>query len=400
LAGPPSSRRHGRQIACLGLSFALLVLGGGGIANGAAGGSGAGSVGAPETPKLRDTICLTNCIGLGKAVVGSTIQVSGLDMSAASSVSFRPSHGKTRIFAPVSAVTPTSAQAIVPRGARSGALQVSDSYGQTSRPGKEPLLIRPARNLRATGPIHISDAAVSPNKVFYGTRSATLNYVVSSGQPANDLRIDVVSPSGQVVQSFFPPAPASNTTQSVAWDGTGFDGKPVADGWYTFRISTPDGKPLARAKASEETNLGVAVFSFIFPVRGAHDFGGVAARFGAARDGHTHQGQDIMAACGTRLVAARGGTVQYAGYQGDAGNYIVIDQKGSGEDNMYAHLIAPSPLPTGAKVATGQWIGNVGQTGDAVGCHLHFEVWTAPGWYEGGQPYDPLPLLQAWDKYS
>jgi murein DD-endopeptidase MepM/ murein hydrolase activator NlpD len=378
----------------------VLVLGGSGIASAAAGGSSAGSVGAPETPKLRDTICLTSCIGLDRAVVGSTIQVSGLNMSAASSISFRPSHDKTRIFAPVTAVTPTSAQAVVPRGARNGALQVSDSYGQTSRPGKEPLLIRPARSLRATGPIHIADAAVFPNKVFFGSRSATLSYVISSGQPANSLRIDVVSPTGQVVQSFFPPAPASNTTQSVAWNGSGFDGKPVADGWYTFRISTPDGEPLARAKASQEPNLGVAVFSYIFPVRGPHDFGSSEARFGAGRSGHTHQGQDIMAACGTKEVAARGGTIQYNGYQGSAGNYLVIDLKGSQEDMAYMHLAAPSPLPVGAKVATGQYIGDVGETGNAQGCHLHFEIWSAPGWYEGGQPYDPLPLLLAWDKYS
>jgi len=381
-------------------SLALLLLGGTGIASAAAGGSSAGSVGAPETPKLRDTICLTSCIGLGKAVVGSTVQVSGANMEALSTISFRPRHGHERIAAPVTAVTPTSAQAVVPKGSRSGPLQVSDAYGQSSRLGKDSLLIRPPRSLRATGPMHLTDAEVSPNKVFYGTRSATLNYVISSGQPANEMRIDVVSPTGQVVQSFFPPAPASNTTQSVAWNGSGFDGKPVADGWYSFRISTPDGQPLGRAKASAEPNLGVAVFSFVFPVRGPHDFGGAGAGFGAGRAGHTHQGQDIMAPCGTKEVAARGGTVQYAGYQGAAGNYIVIDQKGSGEDNMYAHLIAPSPLQTGDHVATGQWIGNVGQTGDAVGCHLHFEVWTAPGWYEGGQPYDPLPLLEAWDKYS
>ena len=34
-----------------------------------------------------------------------------------------------------------------------------------------------------------------------------------------------------------------------------------------------------------------------------------AGRFGAARRGHVHQGQDVFARCGTPLVAARGGKV-------------------------------------------------------------------------------------------
>jgi murein DD-endopeptidase MepM/ murein hydrolase activator NlpD len=380
-------------------ALALLVTGSG-IASASAGGSGAGSAVAPGTPKLRDTICLTGCVGLRKAVVGSTVQVSGTDMAAVKAITFRGRRPHKRVLAPVTTTTDTSAQAVVPSGVRSGAVRVRDAYGQKSDPGKEPLLVLPKSNLRSSGPAHLLDAQVSPNKVFYGTRSATLNYVVGGGQPTNNLRIDVVTSTGQVVQSFPPTSSAPNTTQTISWNGTGFDGKPVADGWYSFRFSAPDGQPLGRATASDTPNLGVAVFAFIFPVRGPHNFGGASARFGASRDGHTHQGQDVMADCGTPLVAARGGTVQYAGYQGAAGNYIVIDQKGSPEDNMYAHLIAPSPLKTGDRVATGQQIGNVGQTGDATACHLHFEVWSAPGWYEGGQPYDPLPLLKAWDKYS
>ena len=49
---------------------------------------------------------------------------------------------------------------------------------------------------------------------------------------------------------------------------------------------------------------------------------------------------------------------------------------------------------------TGQQIGVVGQTGDASACHLHFEIWGAPGWYEGGSPFDPLADLEKWDAYS
>ena len=101
-----------------------------------------------------------------------------------------------------------------------------------------------------------------------------------------------------------------------------------------------------------------------------------------------------MAACGTPLVAARGGRVQYSGYQAAAGNYIVIDGKGTGFDFAYMHLLEPSPLQEGMTVRTGQPIGIVGETGDATACHLHFEIWTAPGWYEGGSPIDPLPYLE------
>jgi len=140
--------------------------------------------------------------------------------------------------------------------------------------------------------------------------------------------------------------------------------------------------------------------SHVFPVRGKHDFGGAGAAFGSGRAGHSHQGHDVFAACGTPLVAARGGTVQTKKYQSAAGNYLVIDGDGTGVDYAYMHLAEPSPFEAGDKVVTGQRIGSVGDTGDAVGCHLHFEMWTAPGWYEGGRPFDPLRALRAWDSWS
>ena len=47
---------------------------------------------------------------------------------------------------------------------------------------------------------------------------------------------------------------------------------------------------------------------------------------------------------------------------------------------------------------TGQRIAEVGTTGSSSGPHLHFEIWTGGGWYTGGHPIDPLPLLQAWPR--
>jgi murein DD-endopeptidase MepM/ murein hydrolase activator NlpD len=96
------------------------------------------------------------------------------------------------------------------------------------------------------------------------------------------------------------------------------------------------------------------------------------------------------------LIAAHGGTVKFAGFQAAAGNYLVVATD-NGVDQVYMHLRDPALLAAGAPVATAQPIGFVGDTGDAVGCHLHFELWPAPGWQAGGEPVDPLPSLRAWD---
>jgi murein DD-endopeptidase MepM/ murein hydrolase activator NlpD len=257
----------------------------------------------------------------------------------------------------------------------------------------------------SAGALTLLAGETSPRKSFYfGYRYPRLTYTIGSSEPENDLRIDVVDAAGEVVKTFYRENVAPNVAAKVRWDGTTNQGRPAPNGRYSFRISpqsTAAEAPAARkATASTALSLGFAFYGYAFPILGAHEFGMGAGRFGAARTGHTHQGQDVMAACGTPLVAARGGTVQYAGYEGNAGNYIVIDGRGTPDDFMYAHLAESSPLHTGETVRTGQPIGVVGDTGDAQGCHLHFEMWGAPGWYEGGSPFDPLPYLEKWDSYS
>ena len=132
----------------------------------------------------------------------------------------------------------------------------------------------------------------------------------------------------------------------------------------------------------------------VFPVVGKHTYGD---GLGAGRD---HQGQDLLADCGKRVVAAQAGRVQQREYHGAAGNYVVIDGKGQLEDAVYMHLMRRAEVGTGERVAAGETIGRVGDTGNTSACHLHFELWSDPGYYEGGKPIDPEPFLRRWDRAS
>lgn len=152
-------------------------------------------------------------------------------------------------------------------------------------------------------------------------------------------------------------------------------------------------------KIGTKKDLADAQSGWIFPVRGPHTYGD---GIGADRGDHSHQGQDVLADCGTRLVAARGGKVEYNAYQSSgAGYYLVIDGAETPYDFVYMHLAKRSPVKEGSTVTTGQKLGVVGTTGSSSACHLHFEVWTAPGWYNGGTFSKAVTkLLKEWDSFS
>jgi murein DD-endopeptidase MepM/ murein hydrolase activator NlpD len=127
-----------------------------------------------------------------------------------------------------------------------------------------------------------------------------------------------------------------------------------------------------------------------YPVDGTHTYGdGFGDRGG-------HQGQDIMAGCGTPLRAVKDVTVRRVATEAAAGRYIVLHDGSSGEDYVYMHLSAVD-VAVGDSPRAGEKVGEVGQTGDATACHLHFEEWTSPGWYTGGHAKDPLSLLRSLD---
>jgi hypothetical protein len=106
-----------------------------------------------------------------------------------------------------------------------------------------------------------------------------------------------------------------------------------------------------------------------------------------------HRGIDIAASVGTPVVAARGGTVTYAGTVGSSGLTVSVRTDDGGYTTSYLHL---SALATGKgeTVRAGTRIGEVGTSGrrSVDEPHLHFGVRLAD---REDQYVDPLSLLPA-----
>jgi murein DD-endopeptidase MepM/ murein hydrolase activator NlpD len=352
----------------------------------ASAGASAGGAWATEAARIGSVTCRTACAGLDRARTGSVVRVAGDAMDGAAGVVFLGRPGRRDdVTAPVTGVTPQAVDVQVPARARSGRVRVLKLDGPPSTSSATRLVLS-RRTLKRF------EARVDAKRVFSdGGRKASLSFFVGGSQPAN-VAVALVRRGETVpLASWTPGAVAPGSVQTVEWDGL-VGGATPPEGRYEFRVFSDE------ASAQASTPAAIATFVLLrhkFPIAGKHSFGEGAAAFGATREGHTHEGQDVFAACGTPLVAARGGTVKFKAKQSAAGNYVVIASDDS--DYAYMHMRDAALVSKGDTVRTGQRIGFVGDTGHASGCHLHFEMWTAPGWYSGGKPIDPLPALLAWD---
>jgi murein DD-endopeptidase MepM/ murein hydrolase activator NlpD len=99
-----------------------------------------------------------------------------------------------------------------------------------------------------------------------------------------------------------------------------------------------------------------------------------------------HRGLDIGAPTGAPVYASDSGTVVFSGWNTwGYGNLIVINH-GNGFETYYAHL-SSIYVGNGQYVYQGMQIGEVGNTGNSSGSHLHFEIRFGPNLH------DPLTYL-------
>jgi hypothetical protein len=399
----------GRCAGALALSLGLLAP----VAAAQSTPSGGGGGVYVATPKVSKVTCVRRCASKQRAQGGSTIKLAGSGLASAAKVVFNGSYGGgDDLSVSIRSGSDTAVSVRVPIGAVTGPVTVVTGEKATSKP-TAPIAILPppppapnpvlsaVPGLRTDPALRI-ETGTSRTRAYVGARRAvTFSYRVT-GVLATPPTVDLVRASdGVSVKSWAAGAVPSGEVQTLSWDGR-LGRSSAKPGRYSFRLTaaTAAGAEVRTAQAGDDERDSFDLYDNLFPVRGSHDYGGATARFGAGRAGHRHQGQDVFARCGTPLLAARGGTVKVKQYHASAGNYVVIDAAGTDVDYTYMHLAEPTPFRPGDRVYTGQRIGSVGDTGNAEGCHLHFELWTPPGWYDGGKPFDPLPSLQAWDSWS
>ncbi len=196
----------------------------------------------------------------------------------------------------------------------------------------------------------------------------------------------------------------------VVWDESKLPGQNVTtvqgkDGEQrvTVEVITVNGKEQYRAVSStemivepvnevivkggsEEVEIGdgVATGRFVWPL----PYTKVISSPFASRWGSFHGAIDISngRVSGKPIIASDGGTVIEAGWHNSYGNYVLIDH-GNGFKTRYAHCSSLN-VKAGQKVAQGEYIANVGNTGYSFGAHLHFEI------ILNGQLVDPMKYVE------
>ena len=135
---------------------------------------------------------------------------------------------------------------------------------------------------------------------------------------------------------------------------------------------------------------------FLMPAEGrlSQGFGSASGQFGYT----FHNGLDIAAKTGTPVYAAEAGKVTKVSSSGPYGNHIQIVHNVDGQKwtTVYAHLYKVD-VKTGQSVRQGEPIGQIGNTGNSSGPHLHFEIHKGDYNFSAssaGNAVDPMKLAE------
>lgn len=254
------------------------------------------------------------------------------------------------------------------------------------------LVVADASPAQAQMRLQFDNAA--PGKYFQASGSPLRFRFEIAGQRERDVRVEAIhAPTGNMRKAWRINGVPPDTRVGVRWNTRLNNGSFAPAGRYRFRVREV-GEGLAVRDRPNRVRLSMAR-THRFPVRGNVSWGD---GWGAGRG---HRGQDLFAPCGRAILAARAGRVVWRAYQaGGAGHYVVIRGRQTNWDYVYMHLQPNVLVDEGDVVATGQRIGSNGATGNASGCHLHFELWTKQ-WFNGGRALTSVTKqLRRWYRWT
>ena len=204
---------------------------------------------------------------------------------------------------------------------------------------------------------------LSTLEITEGSTTIKLESKLSAGS-------SVVSPALPVQQA---PVPA-HTPEGA--DGTVTVTAPMVGVFYA--ASAPDAKPFVTLGDTVKKGDVLCIICLLY-----------TSSWG---DGRGHKGIDIAGSGihGSDVLAVDGGVVKevndYSSWGSGYGYYVILDH-GNNHTTMYAHC-SKICVKEGQKIAKGQRIAKIGNTGDSTGPHLHFEI------RYRGSPTDPMEFFE------
>ena len=212
---------------------------------------------------------------------------------------------------------------------------VPSSSPPRSRP-PSPLRRRPRRAAPSSWRRRPQEFSVSPASIAPGA-TLTIRYRIGGRPRRVRVRVDLVPAAGGRPAATLPLGrQRTGRGRTATWRPE------LAPGRYTARLRATTlkrrGARTSQQLALEIVAPPVTAASGVFPVQGPYSLGGQEARFGAGRTGHTHQGQDILAASGTPVVAPRAGFVSWRAFQKDGAGHYVVLRGDDGRDYVFMHM--------------------------------------------------------------
>jgi LysM repeat protein len=224
--------------------------------------------------------------------------------------------------------------------------------GQAISPG-DVLVILPISGIKYT--VKKGDTVNSVAKSFNADVSDIVAYNGVDEDQGLTIGQQIIIPDGEISQGTGDAAPTTTTTKSGSKTTT-------TKSSSTGKTTTSKGRVFQSAAGGSMTDPNGY---FIRPIVGGVRTQGI----------HGNNAVDLASSYGTPILAAAAGKVilvKTGGWDGGYGNYAVI-QHPNGMQTLYAHM-STVVATQGQSVTQGEVIGHMGETGDATGVHVHFEV--------------------------